>query len=92
MTLSKSIPPLNRRKLKNPSTVEKDSSRYYTSDRESTYCLKSGRVIRQVAGAPQVNMRNWKLPNPETHEETTSRAVISTQLEIHPLVGEVFFK
>ena len=56
-------------------------------EKENTFAftLKSGRVIRKVRGAPQIQKRNWKLPIPPEGREDISK----TELQGLPLIGEV---
>lgn len=48
--------------------------------------LKSGRIIRKVKGAPQLQQRNWQLPVlPDENNQAP------TKLQGLPLVGEVTY-
>lgn len=83
---SRAIRPLNRRKLKQHQLSDRKSD---LEERNNlTFTLTSGRVIRQVNGAPQIHKRNWKLPNsysPQGH------VVTARKLEGYSFLGEVSF-
>ncbi|XP_046648203.1 peroxisomal membrane protein PEX16-like [Daphnia pulicaria] len=87
LATSRSIPPLNRKKLKqnNLSDWKTGSDERHNS---LTFSLKSGRVIRQVNGAPHINKRNWKLPVSHSFEINDSS---KTKLEGYSLLGEVLY-
>lgn len=83
LSTSRPIPPLNRKKLHH-----EQISTYGTELGKSsnpTFSLKSGRIIRQVNGAPEIHKRNWKLP--VTQQQ--AKNVAKTKLEGYPLLGEV---
>jgi hypothetical protein len=86
LATSRSIPPLNRKKLKENNLSDWKKFSEERSHISPTFSLKSGRVIRQVNGAPQIHKRNWKLPVSHSFE---SKDVTKTKLEGYSLLGEV---
>lgn len=85
LATARSIPPLNRKKFKQNNLSD---WRSVSEERNHslTFSLKSGRVIRQVNGSPQIHKRNWKMPFSHSLE---SNDVIKTKLEGFSLLGEV---
>ena len=83
---SRPIPPLNRKKLR-PNEAFNFKGATELTDNSQTFSLKSGRLIRQINGAPHINKRNWKLPISDSLEMKEN--VTETKLQGLPLLGEV---
>lgn len=81
---SRAIHPLNRKKLRQNQLSESICG--MEEKKNLTFTLKSGRVIRQVNGAPQIHKRNWKLPSSQPPQ---GHVVNNRKLEGYPLLGEV---
>lgn len=88
LSKSRPIPPLNRKKLRQDEGFQLKVATELKNDVNSlTFSLKSGRVIRQVNGAPQISKRNWKLPVSRSIEFKND--FTQTKLEGYSLLGEV---
>ncbi|KAI9560486.1 hypothetical protein GHT06_011418 [Daphnia sinensis] len=83
---SRAIRPLNRKKLRQNQLSESKCN--IEGKNIHTFTLKSGRVIRQVNGAPQIHKRNWKLPSSQPPQ---GHVVNNRKLEGYPLLGEVLY-
>lgn len=83
---SRPIPPLNRKKLKYGGLIEGRNETECSQLSNQTFSLKSGRVIRQVNGAPVLHKRNWVLPAPVLPNAKNSP---QKKLDGYPLLGEV---
>ena len=84
LAVARPIPSLNRKKIKQNIACDPKFVMDAETDVSPAITLTSGRVIRKVKGAPQLQKRNWKLPVlPEENIHT------KTKLQGLPLVGEV---
>ena len=84
---SRTIPPLNRKKIKQNTASDPNFMMDLVNDFKPAITLKSGRIIRTVKGAPQLQQRNWQLPIlPDENDKVPST------LQGLPLVGEVLLK
>lgn len=80
------IPTLNRKKLLREEHTFDRLATSSANQSNATFSLKSGRVIRNVKGAPDIQRRNWKLPKPL---EINNDCTISKKLTGSSLLGEV---
>jgi len=86
LAVARPIPSLNRKKIKQNIACDPKFVMDAETDVSPAITLTSGRVIRKVKGAPQLQKRNWKLPVlPEENIHT------KTKLQGLPLVGEVIY-
>lgn len=83
---SRTIPPLNRKKIKQNTASDPNFMMDLVNDFKPAITLKSGRIIRTIKGAPQLQQRNWQLPIlPDENDKVPST------LQGLPLVGEVIY-
>lgn len=85
LSTSRPIPPLNRKKLRQEQMFDSQCGTEMSKACNPTFSLKSGRIIRQVTGAPEIHKRSWKLPVMQQQ----ARDGTKTKLEGYPLLGEV---
>jgi len=83
---SRPIPSLNRKKIKQNTASDPNFMIDLANEFNPAITLKSGRIIRKVKGAPQLQQRNWQLPVlPDENNQAP------TKLQGLPLVGEVIY-